>query len=207
VGSIKPIPVNIRILVASNEDLLDAVIKGKFREDLYFRLNEFTIRIPSLHNRPADILFLAHRYILETSTELGKSIPSLSSSAINELLQYSWPGNVRELRAVMRRAVLLAEVEIGVSELNLPVSNDTAQLTNSLDKAQDVSCKVFNDDCLQCLESKLLEGKTLKEMEVFVSNTIIKKMMIRTDNNKSETSRRLSIDYKTLLSKIKKFSL
>ena len=207
VGSIKPIPVNIRILVASNEDLLDAVIKGKFREDLYFRLNEFTIRIPSLHNRPADILFLAHRYILETSSELGKSIPPLSSSAINELLQYSWPGNVRELRAVIRRAVLLAEVEIGVSELSLPVSNDTEQLTNSLDKAQNASCKVFNDDCLECLESKLLEGMTLKEMEIFVSNTIIKKMMIRTDNNKSETSRRLSIDYKTLLSKIKKFSL
>ena len=139
VGSTVAIPVNIRILVASNEDLLDAVIKGKFREDLFYRLNEFTIRITSLRYRPADMLFLAKRFIVEASIEMGKSVPLLSNLASHELQQYAWPGNVRQLRSTMRRATLMAESQIDVSDLDFPNDGNNKPLVLKPEGAQQIT--------------------------------------------------------------------
>ena len=208
VGGTKPIPVNIRILAASNEGLLDAVINGKFREDLFYRLNEFIIHIPPLHSRPTDILFLAYRFILEASLELGKSMPMLSELATKALLQYSWPGNVRELRSIMRRAALLAEAEIGVSELHFPVAAiENEQLIIQQDDAQKMARKFTIRECSSCMENNLPKDSSLREMERYLSDSVIKKMLIITNNNKLEVSRRLSVDYKTLLLKIKNFTV
>jgi DNA-binding NtrC family response regulator len=205
VGSTVPIPVNIRILVASNEDLLDAVIKGKFREDLFYRLNEFTIRITSLRYRPADMLFLAKRFIVEASIEMSKSVPLLSNLAINELQQYAWPGNVRQLRSTMRRATLMAGSQIDVSDLDFPADGNNKKLALKQDGAQQITLNT-PADCIAYMATLAPENLSLKSMKIMFSEEVIKNTLKVTNNNKSETARRLSIDYKTLLLKIKSFT-
>ena len=205
VGSTVAVPVNIRILVASNEDMLDAVIKGKFREDLFYRLNEFTIRITSLRYRPDDMLFLAKRFIVEASVEMSKSVPLLSDSARNKLQQYAWPGNVRQLRSTMRRATLMAESQIEVSDLDLPEENNSKKLALKQDDEHQLTLNT-PFDWIAYMATLAPENLSLKNMKIMFSEEVIKNTLKITNNNKSETARRLSINYKTLLLKIKHFT-
>lgn len=108
VGSSKPVKVNIRILATSNRDLWQYVKEGKFREDLYFRLNVINIEMPPLRKRPQDISFLANHFIEKYAKANGVPARPLSLKALNLLQQHSWPGNVRELENTMHRAVLMA---------------------------------------------------------------------------------------------------
>ena len=112
VGGTRRRKVDLRIIAATNEPLLPLVQSGKFRRDLYHRLNEFSIKVPALRERPEDILCLANRFIDMTNLELNKCVTGLSHQALGRLLRYPWPGNVRELRNVIRSAVLLAETAI-----------------------------------------------------------------------------------------------
>ena len=108
-GSTKPLDIDLRLLVACNQDLKTVVESGAFREDLFYRLNEFTIRVPQLRERKKDIPYLAKRFLDITNLALHKSVKGFSESALRTLLAYSWPGNVRQLRSVIRRAVLMAD--------------------------------------------------------------------------------------------------
>ena len=107
-GATKPIPVDVRIVAASNRDLLEATETAEFRLDLFFRLNEFAIAIPPLRERKEDIPYLAKAFLDTTNQELNKNVSGFSKGAIESLLNYGWPGNVRQLRSVIRRAVLMA---------------------------------------------------------------------------------------------------
>lgn len=109
VGGSKPIKINIRILATSNRDLMAEVKKGTFREDLYFRLNVISIAIPSLRDRPDDILPLAEFFIEKYSKANGMPTRKLDQAALAKLRGYAWPGNVRELENIMHRAVLMAQ--------------------------------------------------------------------------------------------------
>ncbi|AUG98563.1 sigma-54-dependent Fis family transcriptional regulator [Prodigiosinella confusarubida] len=197
IGATKPIPVNVRVLAASNDDLLDAVVKGKFREDLYYRLNEYVIRIPPLRNRHEDILFLSNRFIAETSVELNKTPPDLSVAAKETLLRYPWPGNVRELRAVIRRAVLVSDKRVGVDDLGLVIKEDHFPQSTK-------------NPYLRTIQNFCLEGSSLKEITQLnidqIERIIIQDTLEKTGNNKAEAARRLNIDYKTLHSKLKKIN-
>ncbi len=107
VGGTKEMDVDIRIIVASNENLQDAYRKGKFREDLYHRFNEFSINLPPLRNRKVDIPLFADFFLDKTNRELGKNVEGYDDDVMEMFLNYSWPGNLREFRNVVRRAVLL----------------------------------------------------------------------------------------------------
>src|SRR5690606_31271235 len=107
VGSNTEIEVNVRILSATNEDLQKAVFEGKFREDLYHRLNEFSIHIPSLHERKEDLFLFIEYFLVEANTSLGKEVLGLSKEVEEAFKKYSWPGNLRELKNVIKRSVLL----------------------------------------------------------------------------------------------------
>ena len=198
IGAIKPIPVNVRVLAASNEDLLDAVVKGTFREDLYYRLNEYVIRLEPLRNRHEDILFLAHRFMEETCLELGKEPLDFSIAAKESLLRYRWPGNVRELRAVMRRAALISENEVDVEDLGLVFRETAASLPTKKNN-------------IDVIPNFCLEGSSLKEITQLnideIERIIIQDTLKKTGNNKAEAARRLNIDYKTLCSKLKKINI
>ncbi|MEJ2592848.1 MAG: sigma-54 dependent transcriptional regulator [Candidatus Thiodiazotropha sp.] len=107
VGSNREIPVDVRIIAATNKELQDEVQDGEFREDLYYRLNVLCLRIPALRERKDDIPLLADHFICQLATELGVERPQLSDSELGSLCNYDWPGNVRELKNVIERSLLL----------------------------------------------------------------------------------------------------
>jgi transcriptional regulator with GAF, ATPase, and Fis domain len=121
-GSVTPIPVNVRIIAATNRDLDQAVVDKTFREDLYYRLNVFPVRVPPLRERIEDIPALVWAFIDEFAPACGKRIESLSKSSLHALQTYAWPGNVRELRNVVERAVITAQGPELVVELPRPSS-------------------------------------------------------------------------------------
>lgn len=123
VGGKKPVPLNIRIVATSNRDMGEAVAKGTFREDLYYRLNVFPVAIPALRQRRLDIVPIARHFLLEHGRRFGRTGVLFSEAAERALASYSWPGNVRELENVVQRALILSSGgEIGVEHLNLASS-------------------------------------------------------------------------------------
>ena len=108
VGGKKPVPLNIRIVATSNRDMLDAVNKGVFREDLYYRLNVFPVAIPALRDRREDVLAIARHFLVIHGANFGRVGLKLSAEAESALKDYDWPNNVRELENVIQRALILA---------------------------------------------------------------------------------------------------
>jgi formate hydrogenlyase transcriptional activator len=118
-GSPRPIPVDVRIIAATNQDLEAAVRAGRFREDLYYRLNVFPIIIPPLRERREDIPILAQLFVEEFATSMGKRVDAIAERSMDELVSHGWPGNVRELRNVIERAMILATgrtLKVGVPQ-------------------------------------------------------------------------------------------
>ena len=115
-GSVKPIRLDIRLLTATNRDLKELIANGKFREDLFYRLDVVRIQLPSLSDRQGDIVLLAKHFLDKISRRLGKRISGFDSDAISRLAQYRWPGNVRELENVIERAVVLSTTDIITSD-------------------------------------------------------------------------------------------
>jgi len=128
VGARSPVSLDVRVIAATNRDLAAWVREGKFREDLFYRLNVFPLEIPPLHERPADIAPLARHFLKRSEQLVGRSGFSLSGAALAELTGYTWPGNIRELCNVIQRAMILAsEAEIRPEHLMLPKSSTRAQ--------------------------------------------------------------------------------
>jgi DNA-binding NtrC family response regulator len=117
VGAKRPIRVNFRLISATNRDVVKLVREGRFREDLYYRLNVFPIWVPPLRERPEDVPELAHHFLARFSAEEGRRVTSISAEALDMLVRFSWAGNVRQLENAMFRAVVLSDgEELTVSE-------------------------------------------------------------------------------------------
>ena len=112
VGSTREVELDIRIIAATNENLSEAVEEGSFREDLYHRLNEFSIEVPPLRERKEDVLLFADYFLATANSELDKNVLEFADETKHVLLEYSWPGNLREMKNVIKRAVLFSETEI-----------------------------------------------------------------------------------------------
>ena len=149
VGGTESVPVDVRVIAATNRDLEKALTDSSFREDLYYRLNVFPIFIPPLRARKADVLPLADHFIEKYAREHGKSIRRISTSAIDLLSSYHWPGNVRELENTIERAVLLADGEV-VHGYHLPPTLQTADATGTV-----VSTSL--DNAVEAFERSLIE--------------------------------------------------
>ena len=131
VGGTDTIKVNVRLVAATNKDLTKAIAEGQFREDLYYRLNVFTIFMPPLRERKSDVLLLADHFLEKFSREHGKAIKRISTPAIDMLTSYHWPGNVRELENVMERAVLVCETGV-IHGHHLPPTLQTAERSGTI---------------------------------------------------------------------------
>jgi len=131
VGGTETIKVNVRLIAATNKDMEEALAKGTFREDLYYRLNVFTIFVPPLRDRKADLLLLADHFLEKFSREHGKSIKRISTPAIDMLVSYHWPGNVREMENALERAVLTCEGQV-IHAHHLPPSLQTAEASGTV---------------------------------------------------------------------------
>lgn len=191
IGSVKPIEVQARVLVATSSDLEAAVARGMFRSDLVFRLNEFVIRVPPLRERKEDIPSLVTRFIDLTNDELGKAVQGCSPEALERLLAFRWPGNVRQLRTTIRRAVLLADILIELEHLDVPDESDPP--------TQGALAPVPDD------------GVPLKELvrraQASVERAAVISAIKRAKGNKTLAARLLQIDCKTLYAKLKKYEL
>ena len=130
-GSTETVKVNVRLVCATNKDLEKAIAAGSFREDLYFRLNVFTIFVPPLRERKADLLQLVDHFLEKFSREHRKSIKRISTPAIDMLMSYHWPGNVRELENTLERAVLMCDGQV-VHGHHLPPSLQTAEASGTV---------------------------------------------------------------------------
>jgi transcriptional regulator with GAF, ATPase, and Fis domain len=129
-GSSKTISTNVRLIAASNQDLDLLVKEGKFRQDLFYRLNVFPISVPPLRDRREDIPLLAWHFIKEFNQSIGKRINSLSKRAMEILTTYSWPGNVRELRNVIERAVIVSKgAVLEVGRITSEADDDSRSMT------------------------------------------------------------------------------
>lgn len=190
-GGKKDIKVDVRIIVATNTNLFETTRAGKFRDDLFHRLNEFHLPLPALRERKEDIPILAKHFLGEASQELNKKVQGLSGKTMKFLLDYHWPGNVRELKNVIRRALLLAESnEIGPEHLSL---NNTS-LPKNLQFQQDLDKGISLHE--------ITKGAT-KQIE----QDIIKQSLAKAGGNKTKAAKILKIDRMTLYSKIKEFQL
>lgn len=193
VGSEETININVRIIVASNEDLNTAVQKGKFREDLFHRLNEFKITIPPLRDRREDIPFFTEYFIQQTNKELNKNVRGVSTEVHQFLMKQPWRGNIREFRNTIRHGVLLAQDNDFIKLRNLPleVFNLAPLSTNSKNKPY----------------TKEPSTNNLKEATKVAEIKKIYEVLASVNNNKTEAAKLLHIDRKTLYNKIKEFNI
>jgi two-component system nitrogen regulation response regulator GlnG len=193
VGGTKPLTVNVRVLVASNQDLHDLSTAQSFREDLYYRLSEFTIRIPPLRERKEDIPYLAKRFLDNANVELKKYLKGFSESALNALFNYNWPGNVRQLRSTIRRAALLADDLIEEKHWDLTRAS--------------VPGMAFTPK----VEGELWKGLSLREIVHQSTTAVEREVLVHalkvTGGNKAKAARLLKIDYKTIHEKVKKLGV
>lgn len=198
IGSTKEIDLDVRIIVATNENLVDAISKGRFREDLYHRFNEFGIYLPPLRERGKDILTFAYYFLDLANQELNKTVKAFSEEVEECFLNYSWPGNVRELKNVVRRSVLLTEGDT-VREKALPLEISTfiklaaLELGSSGDNSTNSPKK----------EKKL----DLKNAALEAEYETILKVLKEVNFNKTKAAKLLKIDRKTLYNKMKAISL
>jgi two-component system NtrC family response regulator len=131
VGGREEIPVNVRVISATNRDLDELMARGEFREDLYYRLCEINIRIPPLRERAGDAGLIARSLIERYAAEQGRNVPALTSEALNAIEAYDWPGNVRELENRIKRAVIMAEgVRITPEDLELQAASEAPMPLN-----------------------------------------------------------------------------
>jgi Nif-specific regulatory protein len=148
-GGVKPIKVNVRMVAATNSDLETAVAAGRFREDLYYRLNVFNIFLPPLRERRPDIPLLADHFVEKYAASHGKDVRRLATTAIDMLMSYHWPGNVRELENCIERAVVVCEGGV-IHAHHLPPSLQTAEMSGTLPRASlEAAVGALEKDLLQ----------------------------------------------------------
>ena len=179
VGGSEEIPIDIRLVCATNENLAEAVADGRFREDLYHRINEFTIYMPKLSERGSDLFLFADLFIRNANEELGRSVDGFDSAAAEMLAAHSWPGNLRELNNVVKRAVLLTRGnKITVAELQqaMPPATSAAPTITALHDEDDERARI---------------AAALRQ----------------TGGNKAKAARLLGIDRKTIYNKIERLGI
>ena len=199
VGSSQPVALDVRIVAATNAELREDVAKGRFRQDLYFRLAEFTIQVPPLRERIEDIGYLATRFAEEASIELRRAARTLTASAIERLEQHEWPGNVRELRNVVRRAVLASE-ELCVSAAHVRHALESSEVLPQVV----LQPKSVGEPALApALSLREIGGRAAQEAE----RSAIGAALVAARGNKSEAARQLKTDPKTLHLKIRQYGL
>ena len=190
IGGVQEMQLDVRILVASNENLLESHRKGKFREDLYHRFNEFSINVPSLRERQADMMIFAMHFLNSANKELNKQIKNFDEDVIECFRRYYWPGNIREMKNVIKRAALLCDEDVIRSKF-LPV-------------------EISNPDKFIQPENGTMHsasGTDLKSAAQEAEYETIVKVLKQVNYNKSKAAKLLNIDRKTLYNKMKAYNL
>jgi len=182
VGSVKSLKVDVRIVAASNKDLEKAAEEKNFREDLFYRLNVFPIKIPPLRERREDVPLLAEYFINKYCSELKSPLKNISKEALDILMNYYWKGNVRELENTIERAIILCDGDTITPEHIVVSSTRSVRMEGTLEDVAKEALRIAETECIL---------RALKE----------------TEGNKSRAAKILKVSYKTLLTKIKEYGL
>jgi len=191
VGDTKKTKVDVRLIVATNVDMLVEMKNGKIREDLYHRLNEFKIAVPPLRSRGEDILVYADAFLKRAAVRFDKQVKGYDQAVRDMLLEYSWPGNIRELKNVITRAVLLSETP----EITLKVFPEEIKTSQAIHKNMNTPAGSKPP------ETNLKGAASSAEKEAIIQ------ALVKTNYNKSQAARYLKIDRKTLYNKIKQYNI
>ena len=188
VGGTKPIPIDVRVIAATNIHMEKAMLEGKVREDLYYRLNRMPIQIPPLRNHKQDIAEIADRLLMKLNQEYGRNVEGISEVALQRLRNYPWPGNVRELENIISRGMIfMRPTESILEDHHLPLSMMENQEPESILPAQEILPLA---DQMDRMEKEILSS-TLKKAK----------------GNKSKTAKYLGISLRTLYYKLEKYEL
>ncbi len=177
VGSTKEVDVDVRLICATNGNLRQAIAKGTFREDLYHRVNEFTLRMPSLSERKEDIMLFANLFLDQANRELSRNLVGFEPAAERALVGYSWPGNLRQLKNVVKRAALLARGK----------RIEWSDIAGELPEPENANSFLLHD--AQEEKARIID------------------MLKKANNNKSKAAAMLGIDRKTLYNKLKQYGI
>lgn len=203
IGSTKEIDLDVRIIVATNENLQDSIAKGRFREDLFHRFNEFGIYMPALRERGNDIMLLSEHFLKMANQELGRDVLGFSKEVEDCLLNYRWPGNIRELKNVIRRATLLTEgEEVQLKALPLEISNYT-RMPVVESRVYETATPVETAPATAAKETR----HDLKNAALEAEYDTILKVLREVNFNKTKAAEILQIDRKTLYNKMKAINL
>ncbi|MFA7573394.1 MAG: sigma 54-interacting transcriptional regulator [Lutispora sp.] len=192
VGGIKPVNIDVRVIAASNIDIENAIKQGKFRKDLYYRINMFPIRIPTLKERKGDIGHLARFFLKKFNQEYGRNIEGINEDALQKLIEYKWPGNVRELENIIGRAIInmkmtektiqkrhLPKFDLGDERINIPSETEFSEM----------------------------ETMTLEQLTDRIESEYIVHVLKLCDNNKTQAAKILKISLRNLYYKLEKHGI
>jgi two-component system, NtrC family, response regulator HydG len=186
IGSTRDIKVDVRIITATNDDLAESVKKGDFREDLYHRVNEFKLRVPSLRERHEDFYEFLNHFRESANRELGRNVNGFNDEVLALFDKYDWPGNLRELKNVVKRAVLLTTGDLVTMDAISPEMVEGVRLGSA-----NRGAPIYDLKILQEAQEREIILKTLQEVRY----------------NKSKAARILNIDRKTLYLKMEKYGI
>ncbi|HEY7790597.1 MAG TPA: sigma 54-interacting transcriptional regulator, partial [Vicinamibacterales bacterium] len=181
-GGVETVKVNVRLIAATNKDMEKGIAEGTFREDLFYRLNVFTIFVPPLRERKADIMLLADHFLGKFSVEHGKPIKRISTPAIDMLMSYHWPGNVREMENTMERAVLVCDGNV-IHAHHLPPTLQTAEASGTM------------------------VGVSLEEAVAAYEKDLLQDALKTTRGNRAKAARLLSTTQRILNYKVRKYEV
>ncbi|HYG40688.1 MAG TPA: sigma-54 dependent transcriptional regulator [Cytophagales bacterium] len=194
IGGSKEINLDVRIIVATNENLFEAFQQGKFREDLYHRFNEFTINLPPLRERNKDIMIFADYFLKATNRELNKKIEGFDDDVTSSFLTYNWPGNIRELKNVIRRAALLTDGSLILPKsLPVEISNNAKLGFSRVPAGVPVEQQPAHPN--------------LKNIRLEAEYEMIKEVLKQVNYNKTKAAKILKIDRKTLYNKMNAYNI
>ena len=186
IGDSKPMKIDVRVVAATAKNLEEEILKGTFREDLYYRLNVLTIKLPPLKQRSEDIPLLCKHFIHRFNKTLGTDVKGLTADAMAQLLEHSWPGNVRELENVLERAMVIADSSQILAE-NL--------FLGQVHKGEDLQ------------PPEIFEGLSLKGAQKVVEKDLITRALQETGGNRTRAAKLLEISHPSLLSKMKAYEI
>jgi len=197
VGGTDIIKVNVRIIAATNRNLEEEIIAGRFREDLFYRLAVVPIRVPPLRERKGDVPLLVNHFLKKYSEKMGKSVQEISSYAMKVLMEYDYPGNVRELENIIERGVALES-----SNIILPES-----LTLSTYKKEGKPVEKKTESFISVETEEELYSKGLDEIMASLEKQMIEHALAKTDNSKIQAAELLKISFRSLRYKVQKYDI
>ncbi len=184
-GASKTKKIDVRIIAATSKDLQEEVNKGRFREDLFYRLNVMPVKLPALKNRTEDIPLLCEFFINRYNKKFNKDVQKVSSSGLTKLFDYNWPGNIRELENIIERAMILTEERVLEPDVLNIESGSKREETRKADYS----------------------GFSLKEAKIGLEKRMITRALEKTNGNRTQSSKLLEISHPSLLTKMKQYNI